>query len=135
MGARTTIGRAGESTAAAFIQEHGLDIIERNWRNGRAGELDIIADDGDRVVVIEVKTRVGDRCGTALEAVDARKLARLRGLAVAWAKARSVHRRLRIDAIGISLDPQELRPVRDTVEETTDLRSHGARIQWVRGLA
>ena len=43
---RRRLGVLGEATATRFISEAGLQVVDRNWRNGRAGELDIIATDG-----------------------------------------------------------------------------------------
>ena len=34
-----------------------MTVLERNWRCGRTGEIDIVARDGDALVVCEVKTR------------------------------------------------------------------------------
>ena len=61
---RRVLGVAGEYTARLIIEEAGLRVLECNWRDGRRGELDIIArDDTDPgspwTVVIEV--RIG-RC-------------------------------------------------------------------------
>lgn len=62
-----------------------MTVLERNWRCGRIGEIDIVARDGDAVVMCEVKTR---RAGAAFEhpmaAVTPAKAARLRGLAEHW---------------------------------------------------
>jgi putative endonuclease len=71
-----TLGRRGEDAAARYLEARGMTLIERNWRC-RAGEIDIVALDGRVVVFCEVKTRRGERCGSADEAVDARKQRRL----------------------------------------------------------
>ena len=71
---RRRLGVLGEATATRFISEAGLQVIDRTWRNGRAGELDIIATDGSNTIVIEVRTRFGNAKGSALESVDDRKV-------------------------------------------------------------
>ncbi|MDQ1484462.1 MAG: putative endonuclease, partial [Actinomycetota bacterium] len=48
------------------------------------GEVDILARDGDVLVVCEVKTRRDAEFGTPFDAVTPRKAARLRRLAVRW---------------------------------------------------
>ncbi|HIW36684.1 MAG TPA: YraN family protein [Candidatus Treponema faecavium] len=48
-------GKAGEDRAAKYFTEHGYTIVERNWRI-RGGEIDIIAQCGDTLVFVEVKT-------------------------------------------------------------------------------
>ena len=42
---RRVLGVAGEYTARLIIEEAGLRVLECNWRDGRRGELDIIARD------------------------------------------------------------------------------------------
>jgi putative endonuclease len=83
MVAKNDLGRHGEHLAVAYLEAEGMKIIERNWRC-RHGEIDIIAEDGPTLVVVEVKTRSGRSHGTALEAVRPSKLSRLRMLAAKW---------------------------------------------------
>ena len=82
-GTRHLLGRSGERLAAACLEQHGLTVLVRNWRCP-AGELDIIATDGERVVFCEVKTRSGVDYGSPLEAVGPHKVARIRTLARTW---------------------------------------------------
>ncbi|MFC4114629.1 YraN family protein [Nonomuraea zeae] len=77
------LGKQGEQVAATYLEAEGLKIIDRNWRC-RHGEIDIIAEEGTALVVVEVKTRSGRSHGTALESVRPAKLARLRMLAARW---------------------------------------------------
>src|SRR5699024_12473521 len=77
---RQALGGRGEDLAAAFLEDAGLVIIERNFRCPR-GELDIIARDRETAVFVEVKTRRTAALGSPLEAVTRTKLARLRLLA------------------------------------------------------
>ncbi|MEQ8764997.1 MAG: YraN family protein [Planctomycetota bacterium] len=49
-------GSAGERWAARLIERHGLEVIARNWTFS-GGEIDLIARDGQELVLIEVKTR------------------------------------------------------------------------------
>ena len=50
-----SVGNDGEKRAAAFLESKGFSIIERNWRTNR-GEIDIIAQKGEYLVFVEVKT-------------------------------------------------------------------------------
>jgi len=101
---RLTLGALGESLAAEYLEERGYRILARNWRDGRQGELDLIVSDGEYAVAVEVKTRSGTGYGNPLEAITARKAARLRRLLLAWARnERPGSPRLRVDAIGITL--------------------------------
>lgn len=106
-GGNRALGALGESIAAAYLEQQGYSVLERNWRN-RHGELDIIARADGHFVAVEVKTRRGTGYGTPLEAITQRKLARLRRLLLDWARD---HGRygigLRVDAVGVTLRPGE----------------------------
>ena len=80
---RSEIARRGEDAAAAFLERVGMQIEARNWRSS-AGEIDIVARDGDELVFVEVKTRRSERAGTAAEAVSTAKQGRLVRLARAY---------------------------------------------------
>lgn len=73
---RRGVGMRGEELAARYLTTAGLAIVARNVRLP-AGEIDIVARDGDELVIIEVKTRIGDASYVPGEAVTASKLARL----------------------------------------------------------
>lgn len=64
-------------------QEKGYHIRCCNYRN-RLGEIDIIADDGDTIVFIEVKTRTTAAYGRPCEAVERRKRRKLTQVASAY---------------------------------------------------
>jgi putative endonuclease len=103
MAAKDDLGRAGEERAARHLSARGWEILDRNWRTGR-GELDIVARSSSHIVAVEVKTRTSDGFGDPLDAVDARKRSRLRGLVLAWCRdhpGESRGRVIRIDVIGI----------------------------------
>lgn len=77
------LGDAGEEIACHYLLDNGYRILERNVRYD-CGEIDVIAlDRDDSVVFCEVKTRSTRSFGAA-DAVDARKLARLRRAAARW---------------------------------------------------
>ena len=78
-------------------------MLERNWRC-RDGELDLVALDGDELVVVEVKTRRSTAYGHPAEAVTAVKLARVRRLAAQWLAVHDVHpSSVRVDVIAVLL--------------------------------
>ena len=49
-------GRFGEDAAAEYLAGQGYAIVDRNWRCGRM-EIDIVAQRGSRLAIVEVKTR------------------------------------------------------------------------------
>lgn len=77
------LGRYGENVAVRTLTDAGMRVLERNWRCDE-GEIDILAREGDVLVICEVKTRRGSACGEPAEAVTPVKLARLRRLAARW---------------------------------------------------
>jgi putative endonuclease len=101
MAAKDSVGRYGERIAARYLVAQGFAIMDRNWRC-EVGEIDIIARDGDWLVMCEVKTRRSLVCGQPAEAVDARKLQRLRQLTVRWLLESGLHPpQIRIDVVGV----------------------------------
>jgi putative endonuclease len=75
-----SLGRAGEARAARFLEAQGYVLLARNWRV-REGELDIVAQEGDTLAFVEVKTRRSNAYGLGEESIDARKQQRLALLA------------------------------------------------------
>ena len=69
--------------AAAWYEDHGYEVLERNWRR-REGEVDLIARKGRTVAFCEVKTRSTDAFGTGAESVLPAKQRRIRRLASRW---------------------------------------------------
>lgn len=99
--AKDDLGRSGEELAARYLASAGLTVLDRNWRCAR-GEIDLVARDGAETVFIEVKTRSSTAFGHPFEAITARKLARLRRLALAWCQAHpGRHGGIRIDAVAV----------------------------------
>lgn len=103
MRATQALGRFGEDTAAQHLVSAGYEVLDRNWRCG-VGEIDIVARDGETLVVVEVKTRRGVGFGAPLEAVTARKAARLARLGVEYRRSAGLSPApLRIDLVGVLL--------------------------------
>jgi len=103
---RPTLGAAGEEAACAYLEGRGYRILARNARADRV-ELDVIAERAGVLVFVEVKTRRGDRCGAAAEAVDARKQARIARGAAAWLRASGQRpRRIRFDVVTCESSPR-----------------------------
>ncbi|KQX47739.1 MULTISPECIES: YraN family protein [unclassified Streptomyces] len=100
------LGRYGEELATRRLTATGMYILARNWRCGRTGEIDIVARDGDTLVICEVKTRRHGGYEDPMAAVTPRKAERLRRLAACWLDRHDTpapHGGIRIDLIGIVL--------------------------------
>jgi putative endonuclease len=104
--AKDGLGAYGERVAAAHLVASGMTVLDRNWRCP-IGEIDIVARDGNVLVICEVKTRSSVSLGHPLEAVSRRKAERLRRLAAAWIRERRVHPAdVRIDLVGVLRSPR-----------------------------
>jgi putative endonuclease len=101
MKAKDVLGRRGEELATAYLESVGMLVVERNWRCPD-GEIDIVALDGDALVIAEVKTRRSLAYGHPFEAVGREKLARLHRLGAAWCGHRGLRIALRrVDVIAV----------------------------------
>ncbi len=87
------LGTEGEELAVRYLTDRGFSIIERNYRAGRAGEIDIIAERGDLVIFAEVKNRTTERFGGALYSIGAKKRGHIRAAARAFLAARPGYNR------------------------------------------
>jgi putative endonuclease len=100
-----SLGKRGEELACTALRSIGYAIVDRRYRT-RSGEIDIIARDGLTVVFVEVKARGGRSCGTAGEAVTARKRQQLIRMAADYlAKQRLSEVAVRFDVVAIDSAP------------------------------
>jgi putative endonuclease len=83
---RLELGKFGETLALKKIKRLGYKRIVRNYRCP-LGEVDLIAWDGDTLVFIEIKTRMGRSTDYAKEAVNARKKRQISKVALAYMKS------------------------------------------------
>jgi putative endonuclease len=121
---RRSLGRQGEEIAAAHLEGLGYEIVARNWRT-RAGELDIVARDGDWLVFVEVRTRraaaggLAPSLGSPEESVTARKQLQLVSMSEAYLFELPWSGFWRIDVIALELWPDgsiaRLNHLRDAV--------------------
>jgi putative endonuclease len=96
------LGPAGEKAAARHLRSHGYRILARNFRAAGA-EVDLVALDGETLVFVEVKTRMGGSRGTPQEAVDQRKQERIRRAGAIFAARNRAHgRSIRFDVIAVT---------------------------------
>lgn len=70
------IGRIGEDLVADFLRKKGYLIVRRNYYS-RYGEIDIVAEKGEYILFVEVKTREKDSPVTPQGAVSRRKKKRI----------------------------------------------------------
>lgn len=69
---KRSIGNIGEDSVCQYLTERGYRIVVRNYTI-RGGEIDIIAEDGEFLAFVEVKSRKPDSMVSGFEAVNSRK--------------------------------------------------------------
>ena len=98
------LGRWGEDLAAAFLEEKGCRIVDRNWKC-RCGELDLVARDrSGTVCFVEVKLRQAGSAALPREAVDPRKQQRLRSAAAMYLSQHELDAPARFDVAEVYTD-------------------------------
>ena len=95
------LGKKSESLAATFLKKNKYKIIAENYRT-RLGEVDIIAEDGDALAFVEVKSGRSDQFGSPKWAVTPRKQRKITMVALQYLKATNQsNRRARFDVVSI----------------------------------
>jgi putative endonuclease len=101
---RAERGKRIEDAAAEHLRAAGLAVLERNFR-ARRGEIDIVAREGDTIVVVEVRSK---RVGAAVDAAESITPAKGRHIAhaaQAWLAARRhLDSPVRFDAVLVATD-------------------------------
>lgn len=108
---RKDTGRLGERLARAYLEERGYLVLETNYRTP-AGEIDIIARQGECLVFVEVRTKRSGRFGSAEESLTSRKQQHLIDSAALYCQScAGPAAAYRIDFIAVALGGEGL-PVR-----------------------
>ena len=76
LSAKQQQGQLGEQEALAYLQQHGLTLVETNF-NCKAGEIDLIMRERDTLVFVEVRKRNGKRAGAAADSITPAKKRRI----------------------------------------------------------
>jgi putative endonuclease len=101
---RPDLGKRGEDVAVRELKRQGYEILHRRWRC-RLGEIDVVARDGQTLVVVEVKARSRRDYGPPTNAVDAKKARRLERLARAYLRSRRLTDvDVRFDVVGVTFE-------------------------------
>jgi putative endonuclease len=109
------LGRRGEDMAHRFLERAGLTIVARNFRMASgAGEIDVVARDGDQLVFVEVKSRQTDEYGAPDRAIGAEKQSSLMRAAREYARhAEVTWEKVRFDVVNIVFSPPSIAHFRD----------------------
>ena len=102
--------------AAAFLERHGLTIVERNYRC-RLGEIDLVARDGNTTVFVEVRSRASSAFGGAAASITSSKRQKLLKAARHYLSGARTLPPCRFDALLIEGDPPRIDWLRDAFGE------------------
>lgn len=105
------IGDLGEKQVEKLLKKRGCKICAKNYRKPY-GELDIVADDGELLLFVEVKTRHANSMTMGTDAVDKRKIRRIIKTASAYLLEYKLDRFCRFDVAEVYFDSKKLKPVK-----------------------
>ena len=114
MAAHNDFGNLGEELAVKYLTGKGYRILERNWHNIHK-EIDIIAKDGEELVIVEVKARQTDEYGAPDIAVTKKKQQMLIAAANAYIFKKRLDVETRFDIISIVF--KDGQPVIEHIED------------------
>lgn len=99
------LGQKGETVATKWLIEKGYTILDRNWVSGRK-EIDIIAETDQRIVFVEVKTRMADYYVHPRESVTIQKQRNLIYAADTYMRRFQIQKEHRFDLIHVIFDQE-----------------------------
>ena len=118
---RRDTGILGEKLAQDFLRKQGYLILETNYRCSE-GEVDIIANHGEFLIFVEVRTKRSFQQGSPEESITPAKMERLRTVTAHYLQAHhDLPSSWRIDVVAIELDrnnkPLRIELIENAVEE------------------
>lgn len=109
------IGQAGEKAACRYLKQKGYKILARNYQKAEGkiiGEIDIVAQKGDTVAFVEVKTRSGEAFGLPCEFVTKSKQQRIIRTSYTYIMEHRLDANYRFDIIEVLHDGRKIKTLR-----------------------
>ncbi|NTW22543.1 YraN family protein [Candidatus Falkowbacteria bacterium] len=98
------VGGWGEALAGNFLRKRGYTIIANNVR-ASFKEVDLVCWQEKILVFVEVKTRIGDSLGAAIDMIGEKKILNLKQAAISYVlRHKPKFEAIRIDFIAIDAD-------------------------------
>lgn len=94
------LGTWGEDTALDYLYQKGFRLIDRNVRF-KKWEVDLILEDGDELVVVEVKARCTGQIGEPWRAVTRTKQRQIIKVADFYVQGNLIDKNVRFDIVSI----------------------------------
>ena len=101
MAEHNELGKLGEEMAVDYLLKEGYSIVETNWTFQKA-EIDIIAQKGGTLAIIEVKTRSSLEFGLPQDFVKPKKIQLLVKAVDAFVTQNDLDLEVRFDIIAIN---------------------------------
>ena len=106
MARHNTLGQIGEDLAAEYLIKNGYIVRERNWHINKL-EIDIVAEKGNRIIIVEVKTRALNTIVNPLDAVTPVKIRHMVNAANAYVRYNRLPHEVQFDIITVVGDNRE----------------------------
>lgn len=106
MAEHNELGKFGEEQAVEYLQQQGYEILETNWTFQKA-EIDIIAQKGNILVIVEVKTRSSLEFGLPQEFVKPKKIQLLVKAVNEYVISNDLDVEVRFDIIAVHKDAKK----------------------------
>ncbi len=119
MAEHNELGNKGEALAKRFLEAHGFEILETNYRYGK-DEVDIIAEEGEYLVIVEVKTRSSSYYGDPEVFVDRKKQYYLVRAANKYINWKNINKETRFDIVSVIITAtgSKIKHIRDAFYPT-----------------
>ncbi len=106
MASHNELGKTGEEKAVEYLLKNGYQILERNWRFGKA-EIDIIArKEPGTIVIVEVKTRHNRWAGNPQDFITRKKIKLIVEAADEYIIRNGIDDEARFDIIAVVINNQ-----------------------------
>lgn len=97
-------GKKGEEIAGKFLEKKGIKILSRNYCT-KYGEIDLIGIKNKTIIFIEVKLRNNKSFGLPSEAIDYKKVQKIKNTAMVYITENDLNDKdCRFDVISILYD-------------------------------
>jgi len=97
-------GKIGEQIAKKYLLEKGYKIIEQNYKT-KYGEIDLVCQKKKELVIVEVRTKMGNMYGSPEDSLNKKKLRKIWLNGLAYVKQKKWQGSWRIDAVCLLLTP------------------------------
>ena len=104
---KRAVGAIGEEIAEEYLKKNNYEILEKNFRYRRLGEIDIISRENNVICFVEVKSRSSIEYGYPREAVNRKKQDNIRKLAQIYLAQRNIYNAdIRFDVVEVYIEKE-----------------------------